>query len=116
MISDTLPPFLNIVSADSESLGKETPDTLAKLLSSYWEVVSLNTGLLVKWLAEQALTAPARCCLKNIGRVGASDDTRAGETGGSLNLTVEERLVEKAIAYLGTLSEILKDKFDIRDT
>ncbi|MFC2072960.1 hypothetical protein ACFLUU_09765 [Chloroflexota bacterium] len=102
-----------IVPTDSESLAEETPETLAGLLSSYWEVVSLNTGLSTRQIAEQALIAPARCCLKNIGRVGASDDTAAGEIGGSPGLTVEERLVERAFAYLGALSEILKNKFNL---
>jgi len=102
-----------IVPTDSESLTKETPETLASLLSSYWEVVSLNTGLSAKQIAEQALIAPARCCLKNVGRVGASDDAAAREIGGSPDLTVEEQLVEKAFAYLGALSEILKNRFDL---
>jgi len=102
-----------IVPTDSENLSKETPETLAGLLSSYWEVVAVNTGLSARGIAEQALIAPARCCLKNIGRVGASDDTVAHETRGSSSLTVEEQLVEKAFAYLGTLSEILKNKFDL---
>ena len=102
-----------IVPTDSESLSKETPETMAGLLSSYWEVVSQNTSLPAKRIAEQALIAPARCCLKNIGQVGASDDTTACETRGSPNLTVEERLVEKAFACLGTLSEILKNKFGL---
>jgi len=102
-----------IVPTDSESLSKETPETLAGLLSSYWEVVSLNAGLSAKRIAEQALIAPARCCLKNVGKVGASDDTVACEISGSPNLTVEERLVERAFAYLGTLSQILKNKFDL---
>ena len=79
-----------IVPTDSESLTKETPETLAGLLSGYWEVVSLNTGLSAKQIAEQALIAPARCCLKNMGRVGASDDTVACETRGSPGLTVED--------------------------
>ena len=102
-----------IVPTDSESLTKETPETLARLLSSYWEVVSLNTGLSARQIAEQSLIAPARCCLKNVGRVGANDDTTTGETRAGSDLTVEERLVEKAFDYLGTLSEILKDKFDL---
>ncbi len=102
-----------IVPTDSESISQETPETLARLLSGYWEVVSRNAGLSAKRIAEQALIAPARCCLKNIGRVGASDDAAACETGGNPNLTVEERLVEKAFAYLGAISQILKDKFDL---
>ncbi len=102
-----------IVPIDSESLAKETPATLAMLLSDYWEVVSRNTGLAAKQIAEQALIAPARCCLKNVGRVGASNDTAAYETKGSPDLPIEEQLVERAFVYLGTLSEILKDKFDL---
>ncbi len=102
-----------IVPTDSEGLTKETPETLARLLSGYWEVVSLNTGLSAKQIAEQALIAPARCCLKNVGRVGAGDDTTTHNTMGNPGLTVEERLVERAFVYLGALSEILKDKFDL---
>ncbi len=100
-----------ILPTDSESQAKETPETLARLLSSYWEVIALNTGFSSKQIAEQALIAPARCCLKNIGQVGACNDRVAGEIRGSPDLTVEEQLVEKAFTYLGALSEILKDKF-----
>ncbi|MBA7699291.1 hypothetical protein ES703_107982 [subsurface metagenome] len=102
-----------IVPTDSESLSKETPETLAGLLSNYWEIVAENAGLSAGGIAEQALIAPARCCLKNVGRVGANDDTVAHETRGSSSLTVEEQLVERAFAYLGTLSEILKNRFDL---
>jgi len=102
-----------IVPTDSESLSKETPETLARLLSSYWEVVAVNTGLSAKGIAEQSLIAPARCCLKNIGRVGGNNDAAVGETEGTFNLTAEERLVERAFAHLVTLSEILRDKFDL---
>ena len=76
-------------------------------------MVSRNTGLPARQIAEQALIAPARCCLKNIGQVGASDDMVACETRGGANLTVEEQLVERAFAYLETLSEILKNKVDL---
>jgi len=102
-----------IVPTDSESLAKETPHTLASLLSGYWEIVSRNTGLPVKQIAEQALIAPARCCLKNMGRVGASDDSTAHAASGGLDLTVEERLVEEAFGHLRALSTILKDKFGL---
>jgi len=102
-----------IVPTDSESLCKETPETLARLLSSYWEAVSRNTSLPVKKIAEQALIAPARCCLKNIGQVGASDDMAGSSLKGSVYLTVEEKLVERAFTYLRTLSEILRDKFNL---
>jgi len=102
-----------IVPTDSENLGKETPETLAGLLSDYWEVVAVNAGLSARVIAEQALIAPARCCLKNIGKVGASGEPAAGITRQSSDLTVEEQLVERAFAYLGMLSHILKNKFNL---
>ena len=73
--------------------------------------MSDNTGIPVRKIAEQALLAPARCCLKNTGRVGASNDileSRMEETPG---LTTEEQLVEKAFAYLRSLSGILRGSF-----
>lgn len=100
-----------IVPTDSENLSQHTPETLATLLLGYWQSVSDNTGVPVRKIAEQALLAPARCCLKNVGRVGASDDilkSRMRETPGS---TTEEQLVKKAFAYLRSLSGILRDKF-----
>jgi hypothetical protein len=102
-----------IVPTDSESFTKETLATLAGLLSSYWEVVSQNTGLAAKLIAQQALIAPARCCLKNVGRAGASDETVICGVQGSSDLSLEEQLVERAFVYLKTLSGILKDKFDL---
>ena len=102
-----------IVPTDSENLGKETPETLASLISGYWEVVSQNTDLSAKVIAEQALIAPARCCLKNIGRVGASGESAICALEGSTSSTIEEQLVEQAFGYLTTLSGILKDRFDL---
>jgi len=101
-----------IVPTSSESLIKETPETLAGRLAGYWEVVSLNTGISAKQIAEQALIAPARCCLKNAGQVGASDDKTADKHKKSPGATVEEELVEQAFAYLKTLSEILRNRFN----
>jgi len=100
-----------IVPTDSTSLTQETPDSLASRLISYWEAVSQNTSLSLKQIAGQALLAPARCCLKNIGQVGAIDDASGTKTRGKPDLTIEENLVETAFDYLGKLSEILKDKF-----
>jgi len=71
------------------------PETLAGLLSSYWEAIAMNTGLSAKGIAEQALIAPTRCHLKNIGQVDAIDDTVAGETRGSPNLTVAEKVFDR---------------------
>lgn len=101
-----------IVPTNSESLGSETPESLAGLLLGYWEVVSQNTGLATSQIARQALIAPARCILKNIGRVGAQDDTTNRKTKDNPGLTVEERIVEEAFDYLIRVSTILKSRFD----
>ena len=58
----------------------------------------------------QALLAPARCCLKNIGQVGASDDIKPDKVV-EVDLSVEEVLVEKAFGYLKEISEILRNEF-----
>ena len=100
-----------IVPTDSENLSQHTPESLATLLLGYWEPVSDNTGVPVRKIAEQALLAPARCCLKNVGRVGASGDTLDSKTREIPGSTTEEQLVEKAFAYLRSLSGILRDRF-----
>ena len=66
----------------------------------------------VKSIAEQSLITPARCCLKNIGQVGASDDVRS-EKAPQVDLSVEEVLVEKAFRYLGSISKILMTQFNL---
>jgi len=100
-----------IVPTDSVNLGKETPQTLARLLGGYWEVVSQHTGLSAGQVAEQALVAPARCCLKNIGQVGAADEARGQRAEACQIGSIEERLVETAFASLEELSHLLKGTF-----
>ena len=100
-----------IVPTDSLALDIETPESLAKRLLTYWEVIAENSGLPVKKIAEQALIAPARCCLKNIGQVGAGDDTLKSGTHETPSSITEEQLVEKAFTYLRNLSGILRDSF-----
>jgi len=102
-----------IVPTDSENQNQHTPETLASLLSGYWQAVSANTGLSVEKIARQALIAPARCCMKNVGRVGAFGDNAACETGGNHDIPIEERLVETAFSHLKKLSAILKAKFNL---
>jgi hypothetical protein len=102
-----------IVPSDLENLSRQTPETLAALLLGYWDIVSQNTGLPAGRIAEQALIAPARCCLKNVGCVGANDDRQGTKTREIPGLTTEERLAEKTFACLKTLSQILKDKFNL---
>ena len=102
-----------IVPTDTVRLVNETPETLAKLLSSYWEAVSQGTGLPPEQIAQQALIAPARCCLKNIGEADASDDDIACKAEEPQASPIEERIVERAFAYLRQTSSILQDQYKI---
>jgi len=98
-----------IVPVDSLSLATETPQTLADRLSGYWGVISDNDSLSGKQIAEKALIAPARCCLKDIGMVGAP-----GETGGAHKVFGgEEQLVEKAFGYLTEISRLMQKRYSL---
>lgn len=99
-----------IIPTDSQSLGRENPETLLRLLTGYWEVISQNSHIAIQQIAKQALIAPARCCLKNIGKVGALDDSTMCNNSGN-GATSEEQVVEKAFSYLKGLSSRLKEKF-----
>lgn len=99
-----------IVPTDSASLGIETVETLASRLEGYWAVVSQETGVAPVQIARQALIAPARCCLKNVGRVGAAGES--GERPGACPISsTEEELVEGAFAVLQELSQRLVDDY-----
>jgi hypothetical protein len=82
---------------------------LAATLSSYWEVVSQNTGLSLNQIAMQALVAPARCCLRDIGQISTTDE----KTSECQVSSVEEGIVEKAFTFLPELSQILRDKYGV---
>ncbi|MFP3976004.1 MAG: hypothetical protein ACOC6S_02435 [Chloroflexota bacterium] len=102
-----------LVPTDSSTLGQETPETLTNLLLNYWGVIAENSGVPLERIARQALIAPARCCLKNIGAVGADDDF-TGNVACSCNISsVEEKVVERAFAYVKQVSEILREKFNL---
>ncbi len=98
-----------IVPTESTLLSRETPEKLAGQLSGYWEVVSQNTGLPLRQIAEQALIAPARCCLTDVEQVNAANEI----TEKSCSSSIEERLVEKAFAFLPQVSLILRDKYSL---
>jgi hypothetical protein len=102
-----------IVPTDSTNLHGETPRSLAARLEDYWETISRNSGIPAKRVAEQSLLAPARCCLKNIGQVGAAEGEACDVTGGAHDSTVEERLVEQAFSYLRELSLLLKERYGL---
>ncbi len=98
-----------IVPTQSTVLATETPEKLAAVLSDYWEVVCRNTDLSLSQIAMQALVAPARCCLSDVGQNSATD-RKAGECHVSSS---EEEIVEKAFAFLPELSQILKDRYAV---
>jgi len=98
-----------IIPTESTILATQTPKKLAATLSNYWEVVSQNTGLSLNQVARQALVAPARCCLSDIGQINTADK-KASECQFSSS---EEGIVEKAFTFLPELSQILRDKYGV---
>jgi len=98
-----------IIPTESTTLATQTPETLAALLSDYWEVISQNTDLSLNQIAQQALVAPARCCLKDTGQVSTATEV-AGECQVS---SIEEGLIEKAFAFLPEISQILRKKYGL---
>jgi hypothetical protein len=93
-----------IVPTESSLLSIQTPEGLASILSNYWEVISENTGMSLRQIAEQALIAPARCCLRDI----------ATETTGKCDIpNVEEKIVEKAFSFLPEISMKLKKRYGL---
>jgi hypothetical protein len=103
-----------IVPTDSASLQGETPESLAGRLFDHWGVVCANTDMTMEEMAEQALIAPARCCLKNVGAVGAAGET-APKNASCDSVQPEEYQVETAFSYLKEISRALRDRFDIPD-
>jgi hypothetical protein len=100
-----------IVPTNPFTLKSESAESLVKRLLVYWEVIAKNSELSMQQISQQALIAPARCCLKNIGQVGASDEKRVSSDQGTCDLTLEERVVESAFNYLGIISRNLREKF-----
>jgi len=93
-----------IVPTELKALEIQTPEKLASILSNYWGVISENTDLSMAEIAEQALVAPARCCLVDI-TIDSSERTKTSN--------IEERIVEKAFSFLPELSQILKEKYEL---
>ena len=102
-----------IVPTDSTNLSRETPQSLSMLLSDYWDAIWQTTELAPGQIAKQALLAPARCCLKNIGQVGAAGEAACFVADKNPASSIEESLVERAFAYLKEMSLILRDKYGI---
>jgi hypothetical protein len=104
-----------IVPTDSFALASESPERLSELLHDFWSVIAANTDINIKQVAAQALLAPARCCLKNCGQVGASDEHPARDKSNNCSLQPEEELVETAFEYLKIISRILRREFGLYD-
>jgi hypothetical protein len=93
-----------IVPTESSILSVQTPKKMASILSDYWGVISENTGLTLRQIAEQALIAPARCCLRDV----------ATEPTGKCEISrAEEKIVEKAFAFLPEISQILRTEYHL---
>ena len=96
-----------IVPTESTALATQTPEILAGIISDYWEVISESAGLSLNQIAKQALVAPARCCLSDLGQINTN-----GNTVSKCRISsIEEELIEKAFAYLSELSQILKNRY-----
>jgi hypothetical protein len=98
-----------IVPTESGVLATVTPETLSAILSDYWQVVSETTGLSSGQIAAQALVAPARCCLSDIGQASSAD----GSTSGCELSSSEEGTVGKAFAFLVEVSRLLTHKYGV---
>jgi len=94
-----------IIPTEFKALEIQTPEKLASLLSNYWEVISKNTDLSLEQIAEQALIAPARCCLVELA-------IEAAERSKTTN--IEEKIVEKAFSLLPEISQILKKRYGLK--
>jgi hypothetical protein len=94
-----------IVPTEFKALEIQTPEKLASILTSYWEVITENTDISSEQIAEQALIAPARCCLVDI-TIETVERSKISN--------IEERIVEKAFSFLSELSQILKERYGLR--
>ena len=94
-----------IIPTEFKALETQTPEKLASLLSSYWEVISENTDLSLDQIAKQALIAPARCCLVDI-------TIETAERSKTYN--IEEKMVEKAFSFLRELSHLLQKSYGLK--
>jgi hypothetical protein len=92
-----------IVPTQFKVLAVKTPEEMALTLSQYWDVIVQNTGFPLEQIAEQALIAPARCCLREIEAEGC------GECRGLSS--IEEAVVEKTFSFLPIISQIVRERY-----
>lgn len=102
-----------IVPTESSILAKETPERLSNLLASYWDVISQASDMSSGQIAEQALIAPARCCLSDTAADYLAQDQPKSEAAARRLGSIEERNVEKAFAFIKEISGILKARYHL---
>ncbi len=93
-------------------LERETPETLVKRLTSYWNAISRISHLPQKQIAEQALLAPAKCSIKEMEQSGNNGNTLLKEPN-TQQPSIEVKTVNQAFSYLTEISRILKDIYGI---
>lgn len=98
-----------LVPTESVTLDPETPETLFRRLTAYWDVVVANSGISTEHVARQALIAPAKCCIKNA--IIADMDEQSRRLASCTSAEVEEDLVERAFSYLREVSGMLREHY-----
>lgn len=96
-----------IVPTEISELTHETPRTLLKRILDYWHQISTYSGIPESKIAEQALIAPAKCCIKNLP---ANATPSLGRNSHQF-IGHEETTVQLAFVYLKEISALLKTKF-----
>ena len=104
-----------LVPTDSVNQARETPELLEKRLEDTWRKVAECSDVPVLEIANNSLIAPARCCLKNVGRVGSVDEAATPMCSNDSAATDEERLVETAFEYLKAISGNLRRKYGLTE-
>lgn len=99
-----------IVPSDPEGQRRESPESLVQRLSSYWNAIAEATDLQLEQIARQSLVAPARCMLKNVGRVGAEGE-QATKVSPAGSAETEEKLVEAAFDRTKLVSRALQQRY-----
>ncbi len=104
-----------LVPTDSINQSRETPESLTKRIDDTMQKVARQSGLDVVEIANNSLIAPARCCLKNVGKVGSVDDVDIPVRADGTAMSDEEVLVETAFEYLKIVSANLREKYSLAD-
>ncbi len=99
-----------IVPTESETLNPETPQSLFERLTGYWQIIAENANISAEQIAQRALIAPSKCCIKNAVRASISND-EVQPAADCSNPQTEESLVERAFAYLPQISEMLRKRY-----